>query len=63
MLALVAPAASRAYLARDVTLVVPCLLPGPIDIRRASRMNKTDKLMAAHAPPAINCAPIRMRAQ
>ncbi len=47
-------AAAQRYPARAVTLVVPYPLSGPTDIRGASRMTKTYKLMAAHAPPAIS---------
>lgn len=57
LLALCVPA-TRAnadeYPARAVTLVVPYPLSGPTDIRGASRMTKTYKLMAANAPPAIS---------
>ncbi len=45
---------AEAYPARAVTLVVPYPLSGPTDIRGASRMTKTYKLMAANAPPAIS---------
>ena len=56
MLTLLLPAATHAleYPARAVTLVVPYPLSGPTDIRGASRMTKTYKLMAANAPPAIS---------
>ncbi len=47
-------ATARDYPARAVTLVVPYPLSGPTDIRGASRMTKTYKLMAANAPPAIS---------
>lgn len=47
-------AAAQEYPARTVTLVVPYPLSGPTDIRGASRMTKTYKLMAANAPPAIS---------
>jgi tripartite-type tricarboxylate transporter receptor subunit TctC len=46
-------ASAQAYPERAVTLVVPYPLSGPADIRGASRMTKTYKLMAANAPPAI----------
>ncbi len=42
------------YPSRAITLVVPYPLSGPTDIRGASRMTKTYKLMAANAPPAIS---------
>jgi tripartite-type tricarboxylate transporter receptor subunit TctC len=45
---------AQEYPARAVTLVVPYPLSGPTDIRGASRMTKTYKLMAANAPPAIS---------
>lgn len=47
-------AAARDYPSRAVTLVVPYPISGPTDIRGASRMTKTYKLMAANAPPAIS---------
>lgn len=47
-------AGAQEYPARAVTLVVPYPLSGPTDIRGASRMTKTYKLMAANAPPAIS---------
>ena len=47
-------AQAQEYPSRTVTLVVPYPLSGPTDIRGASRMTKTYKLMAAHAPPAIS---------
>jgi tripartite-type tricarboxylate transporter receptor subunit TctC len=47
-------AAAQEYPARAVTLVVPYPISGPTDIRGASRMTKTYKLMAANAPPAIS---------
>lgn len=52
LLALTAQAQS--YPSRAVTLVVPYPLSGPTDIRGASRMTKTYKLMAANAPPTIS---------
>ena len=45
---------AQTYPSRAVTLVVPYPLSGPTDIRGASRMTKTYKLMAANAPPAIS---------
>jgi tripartite-type tricarboxylate transporter receptor subunit TctC len=45
---------AQEYPSRAVTLVVPYPLSGPADIRGASRMTKTYKLMAANAPPAIS---------
>jgi tripartite-type tricarboxylate transporter receptor subunit TctC len=47
-------ASAQTYPSRAVTLVVPYPLSGPTDIRGASRMTKTYKLMAANAPPAIS---------
>ena len=47
-------AQAQEYPSRTVTLVVPYPLSGPTDIRGASRMTKTYKLMAANAPPAIS---------
>ena len=46
--------AAQEYPSRAVTLVVPYPISGPTDIRGASRMTKTYKLMAANAPPAIS---------
>ena len=46
--------AAQAYPSRPVSLVVPYPISGPTDIRGASRMTKTYKLMAANAPPAIS---------
>lgn len=54
VLGLAASAIAHNYPARTVTVVVPFPLSGPTDIRGASRMTKTYKLMAAHAPPAIS---------
>ena len=51
---LAAPAAARNFPAREVTLVMPYPLSGPADIRDTSRMTKTYKLIATHAPPAIS---------
>ncbi len=48
------PATAQEYPSRQVTLVVPYPISGPTDIRGASRMTKTYKLMAANAPPAIS---------
>jgi tripartite-type tricarboxylate transporter receptor subunit TctC len=45
---------AQEYPSRPVTLVVPYPISGPTDIRGASRMTKTYKLMAANAPPAIS---------
>ncbi len=45
---------AQPYPSRPVTLVVPYPISGPTDIRGASRMTKTYKLMAANAPPAIS---------
>ena len=39
---------------RRISLVVPYPISGPPDIRGASRMTKTYKLIAANAPPAIS---------
>ncbi|MEQ1775984.1 MAG: tripartite tricarboxylate transporter substrate binding protein [Burkholderiales bacterium] len=47
-------AIAQEYPSRAVTLVVPYPISGPTDIRGASRMTKTYKLMAANAPPAIS---------
>ncbi len=47
-------AVAQEYPSRAVTLVVPYPISGPTDIRGASRMTKTYKLMAANAPPAIS---------
>lgn len=49
-----ATAQAQEYPSRPVTLVVPYPISGPADIRGASRMTKTYKLMAANAPPAIS---------
>ncbi len=49
-----AGAQAQSYPSRAVTLVVPYPLSGPTDIRGASRMTKTYKLMAANAPPSIS---------
>jgi tripartite-type tricarboxylate transporter receptor subunit TctC len=48
------PAPAQEYPSRPVTLVVPYPISGPTDIRGASRMTKTYKLIAANAPPAIS---------
>ena len=48
------PAMAQEYPSRAVTVVVPYPISGPADIRGASRMTKTYKLMAANAPPAIS---------
>lgn len=54
MLVTAAIAQAQTYPSRAVTLVVPYPISGPTDIRGASRMTKTYKLMAANAPPAIS---------
>ncbi len=54
MLLTAAIAQAQTYPSRAVTLVVPYPISGPTDIRGASRMTKTYKLMAANAPPAIS---------
>jgi tripartite-type tricarboxylate transporter receptor subunit TctC len=50
---IVSAATAQSYPARTVTLVMPFPLSGPTDIRGTTRMTKTYKLIAAHAPPAI----------
>ncbi len=51
---LAAPTQAGDYPAREVTLVMPYPLSGPSDIRGSSRMTKTYKMIATHAPPAIS---------
>ncbi len=47
-------AMARDYPARAVALVIPYPLSGPTDIRGTSRVTKTYKLIATHAPPSIS---------
>jgi len=54
------PAVAQEYPSRPVTLVVPYPISGPSDIRGASRLTKTYKLIAANAPPAISDTLSRM---
>ena len=39
---------------KPVRIVVPFPVSGPTDIRGTSRMTRTYKLIAEHAPPAIS---------
>jgi len=39
--------------ARPVTIVVPYPISGPADIRGTSRMSRSYRMMAPHAPPAV----------
>jgi len=39
--------------ARPITIVVPYPISGPADIRGTSRMSRSYRMMAPHAPPAI----------
>jgi len=47
-------AASDPFPARTVRIVVPYPISGPTDIRGTSRMSRSYRLMAPHAPPAIS---------
>lgn len=47
-------AAAQSYPAREIRVVLPYPISGPTDIRGTSRVTKTYKLIAAHAPPAIS---------
>jgi tripartite-type tricarboxylate transporter receptor subunit TctC len=46
-------ATAEPFPARPVTIVVPYPISGPTDIRGTSRMSRSYRLMAPHAPPAI----------
>src|SRR6185503_12547069 len=52
--ALAAPARAESFPERTVKLVVPYPISGPTDIRGTSRVTKTYKLIAQHAPPPIS---------
>jgi tripartite-type tricarboxylate transporter receptor subunit TctC len=47
-------AAADSFPAKPVKVVVPYPISGPTDIRGTSRLTKTYKLMAQHAPPPIS---------
>src|SRR5512134_377737 len=46
-------ARADSFPARPVTIVVPYPISGPADIRGTSRMSRSYRMMAPHAPPAI----------
>ncbi|MGH8621010.1 MAG: Bug family tripartite tricarboxylate transporter substrate binding protein [Burkholderiales bacterium] len=46
-------ATAQPFPARQVKIVVPYPISGPTDIRGTSRMSRSYRLMAPHAPPAI----------
>jgi tripartite-type tricarboxylate transporter receptor subunit TctC len=60
-------AASRAaadpFPERPVKIVIPYPISGPTDIRGTTRVTKTYKLIALHAPPAISDTLARLAAQ
>ena len=47
------PVRADPFPARPVTIVVPYPISGPADIRGTSRMSRSYRMMAPHAPPAI----------
>jgi hypothetical protein len=55
--------AADSFPAKPVKVVVPYPISGPTDIRGTSRLTKTYKLMAQHAPPPISDTLARMVAQ
>src|SRR5687767_15197164 len=58
-----APARGVDFPAKTVKVVVPYPISGPSDIRGTSRLTKTYKLMAQHAPPPISDVLAAMVAQ
>jgi tripartite-type tricarboxylate transporter receptor subunit TctC len=58
-----APARGVDFPAKTVKVVVPYPISGPTDIRGTSRLTKTYKLMAQHAPPPISDVLAEMVAQ
>jgi len=62
-LALPAGQAQAEFPAKPVRIVVPYPISGPTDIRGTSRLTKTYKLIAQHAPPAISDTLARAVAQ
>ncbi len=48
-----AAATAEPFPAKPVTVVVPYPISGPTDIRGTSRMSRSYRLMAPHAPPAV----------
>jgi tripartite-type tricarboxylate transporter receptor subunit TctC len=58
-----APARGESFPARTVKVVVPYPISGPTDIRGSSRLTKTYKLIAQHAPPPISDTLATMTAQ
>jgi tripartite-type tricarboxylate transporter receptor subunit TctC len=62
--ALAAPrAGAERFPAKAVKIVIPYPISGPSDIRGTSRMTKTYKLIALHAPPSISDTLARLAAQ
>lgn len=46
-------ATAEPFPSRPVKIVIPYPISGPTDIRGTSRMSRSYRLMAPHAPPAI----------
>jgi tripartite-type tricarboxylate transporter receptor subunit TctC len=47
------PAQAEPYPAKPIKIVIPYPISGPTDIRGTSRMSRSYRLMAPHAPPAV----------
>lgn len=58
-----AGAAADPFPAQSVRIVVPYPISGPTDIRGTSRMSRSYRLMAPHAPPAITDTLARLAQQ